>query len=111
MGGWDGLRRSDVMSVSSEADAEGGEWPVGVAAVVAQRGGEVDRPGPAERADGQVAQAGYDLRAGPGPAWEASSAKVTSRTSCRPFSIVQCPRIRSASRPGLAWAWGRLVTA
>jgi hypothetical protein len=40
---------------------------VWVAAVVAQRGGEVDQPGPAERADDQVAQAGHDLRAGPGP--------------------------------------------
>jgi hypothetical protein len=59
--------RSCVMSRSSEADAEGGEWPVGVAAVVAQRGGEVARPGPAERADDQVAPAGHDLRAGPGP--------------------------------------------
>jgi hypothetical protein len=35
--------------------------------VVAQRGGEVDRPGPAEHADDEVAQAGHDLRAGPGP--------------------------------------------
>jgi hypothetical protein len=34
--------------------------------VVAQRGGEVDWPGAAERADGEVAQAGHDLRAGPG---------------------------------------------
>jgi hypothetical protein len=34
--------------------------------VVAQRGGEVDRPGPAEHADDQVAQAGHDLGAGAG---------------------------------------------
>jgi hypothetical protein len=51
------------------------------------------------------------MTCGPVPArsWEASSAKVTSRTQCRPFSIVQCPRRRSASRAGLAWAWMRLV--
>jgi hypothetical protein len=39
---------------------------------------------------------------------EPPSAKVTSRASCRPFLITQCPRIRSASRPGLVWACGRL---
>jgi hypothetical protein len=47
---------------------------------VTERGGEVDRPSAAERADGEVAQAGHDLWAGPGPDLEASSAKVTSRT-------------------------------
>ena len=31
--------------------------------MVAQRGGEVDRPCPAEHADDEVAQAGHDLRA------------------------------------------------
>jgi hypothetical protein len=36
-------------------DAEGGEWSAWVAAVVAERGGEVDRPSPAERADDEVA--------------------------------------------------------
>jgi SEC-C motif len=55
-----------VMSVSSKADAEGGKWSAWVATVVAQRGGEVDRPGPAEHADDQVAQAGHDLRGSPG---------------------------------------------
>jgi hypothetical protein len=55
------------MSISSEGDAEGGQGPGGVAGMVAQRGGEVDRPGPAEHADDEVAQAGHDLRAGPGP--------------------------------------------
>jgi hypothetical protein len=38
----------------------------GVAAVVAQRSGEVDRPGLVEHADGQVAQAGHDLRGSAG---------------------------------------------
>ena len=44
------------MSVSSEGDPEGGQGPGGVAGVVAQGGGEVDRPGPAQHADDQVAQ-------------------------------------------------------
>jgi hypothetical protein len=48
------------------ADAEGGKWSVWVAAVVAQRDSEVDRPSSAERADDEVAQAGHDLRCGPG---------------------------------------------
>jgi hypothetical protein len=43
--------------------------------------------------------------------WEASSAKVTSRTTCGTFSMDQCPRMRSAIRAGLAAAWARLVTA
>jgi hypothetical protein len=54
------------MSVSSKADAEGGKWSAWVAAVVAQRDSEVDRPSSAERADDEVAQAGHDLRCGPG---------------------------------------------
>jgi hypothetical protein len=33
---------------------------------MAQRGGEVDRAGPAEHANDQVAQAGHDLRGGAG---------------------------------------------
>jgi hypothetical protein len=41
--------------------------------------------------------------------WEASSAKVTSRTQCRPFSIVQWPRSGSARRAGRACSNGRLV--
>jgi hypothetical protein len=49
-----------------EGEAEGGR----VAGVVAQRGGEVDRPSPAEHADGEVAQAGQSrrerCRCGPG---------------------------------------------
>jgi hypothetical protein len=39
---------------------------VWVTGVVAEGGGQVDRPGAAERADGEVTQAGHDLRAGPG---------------------------------------------
>jgi hypothetical protein len=42
---------------SSEVDGEGGEGSACVAAVVAQRCGEVNRPGVAERASGEAAQA------------------------------------------------------
>jgi hypothetical protein len=59
---------------SSEDDPEGSQG----AGVLAQ-GGEVDRPGSGERADGEIAQAGHDLRADPGAQLGASSAKVTSR--------------------------------
>jgi hypothetical protein len=55
------------MAGSSEADPEGGQGSVWVAAVVAQRSGEVDRPSAAQQADGQVAQGRHDLRAGPRP--------------------------------------------
>jgi hypothetical protein len=54
------------MSVASEGDLEGGERSAWVAGVVAEGGGEVDRPGSAEHADGEVAQAGHDLRGGAG---------------------------------------------
>jgi hypothetical protein len=58
-----GLRRSCVMSGSSEDDAEGGQWPGGVAAVVAERSGDGARLGLVERADDEVAQAGHDVGA------------------------------------------------
>jgi hypothetical protein len=58
-----GLRRSVVMSVSSESDPEGGQGSAGVTGVAAERGGEVDRPRLAEHADDQVAQAGHDVGA------------------------------------------------
>ena len=48
-GGEAGLRRSCVMSVSSEGDPKGGERPARVTGVLAEGGGEVDRPGAAER--------------------------------------------------------------
>jgi hypothetical protein len=54
------------MSVSSEGDPEDGQGPGGVAGVLAEGGGTVDWPGAAERTDGEVAQAGHDLWAGPG---------------------------------------------
>ena len=53
------------MSGSSEGDPEGGEGAGGVAGVVAEGGGEVDRPRPAEHADGEVTQAGHNVGAGP----------------------------------------------
>src|SRR5882757_1634915 len=42
--------------------------------------------------------------------WEASAAKVTSRTWCR-ASMPKCPRIRAASWAGAAGSALRLVTA
>ena len=90
------------MSVSSEGDSEGVEWSAWVAAVVAERGSEVDWPGAAERADDQVAQAGHDLWAGPGPDLGGVLGEGHIADVCRPFSIAQCPRMRSASRAGLA---------
>ncbi len=61
-----GLRRSVVMSVSSEVDPEGGEGSAWVAGVAAQGGSEVDRPRPAEHADHQVAQDRHDVWCGTG---------------------------------------------
>jgi hypothetical protein len=54
------------MSGSSGDDPEGGQGPGVVAGVVSEGGGEVDRPGAAQRTDGQVAQAGHDVWAGAG---------------------------------------------
>src|SRR5262245_41243602 len=54
------------MSGSSGDDPQGGQGPGRVAGVVSQGGGEVHRPGAAQRADGQVAQAGHDVGAGAG---------------------------------------------
>jgi hypothetical protein len=51
---------------SSEGDPEGPEGSAGVAGVRAEGSGEVDRPGAAEGADGEVAQAGHDLRTAAG---------------------------------------------
>jgi hypothetical protein len=61
-----GLRRSVVVSGSSEADPKSGRRSVWVAGVAAQRGGDVDRPDLAEHSDGQVAQAGHDIGSGAG---------------------------------------------
>jgi hypothetical protein len=69
------------MSDSSEGDPEGGDGSGGVASVVAEGSGEVDG-GSAEHADRQVAQARHGVWAVPVRTWEASSAKVTSRTQC-----------------------------
>jgi hypothetical protein len=86
-----GPRRPLVMSGLSVGDSEGGEGPGRVGGVVTEGGGEVDRPGSAEHADGEVAQQAMTLGPVPVRTWEASSAKVVSRTWCRPFSIAQCP--------------------
>jgi hypothetical protein len=54
------------MSVSSADDPEGGQEAMWVAGVAAERGGEVDRPRPAQHPDDQVAQGRLDVRAGAG---------------------------------------------
>ena len=105
------LRRSCVLSVSSEGDSEDGEWSAWVAGMVAERGGEVDRPSAAERADGEVAQAGHDLGAGPGPdlggvLGEGHIPYVVQAVLDRP---VPTDKVSEPSGAGLAWA--RLVTA
>jgi hypothetical protein len=77
-----GLRRSVVMSDLSE----GGDRPGRVASVVAEGSGEVD--GPARLSTPMTRLRRHAIVCGPVPvrSWEASSAKVTSRTWCRPFS-------------------------
>ena len=99
-----------VMSVSSEADPEGGEGSVWVAGVAAQGGREVDRPRPAERPDGEAAQDRHDVWGGAGADLGGVLTEVTSRMWCS-ASMAQCPRSRSASRAGRANSNGRLVIA
>jgi hypothetical protein len=78
--------------------------------VVAQRGGEVERPGAVQHADGQVAQGRHDLRGGSGAhlggvLGKGGVADVVQRLDRPvPAEVVGQPG-------GLAWAWTRLVTA
>jgi hypothetical protein len=77
---------------------------------MAERGGEVDWPRPAQHADDQVAQAGHHAWTGTGadPAGvlgEGDVAKVVQRLDG------PVPTQRSARRAGLATSKGRLVTA
>jgi hypothetical protein len=65
---------------------------VGVAAVIAERGGEVDRPARHSTPMAKLPKAAMTCGAVPVRTREASSAKVTSRTWCSPFSIPQCPQ-------------------
>jgi hypothetical protein len=55
------------MSGSSEGDPEGGQGPGGVAGVATEGGGEVERPGAAEHADREVAQAHKSVSGPRGP--------------------------------------------
>jgi hypothetical protein len=55
-----------VLSVSFEADPEGGEGSAWVAGMVAQGGGDVDRPCPAQRPDHQVPPDRHDAWGGAG---------------------------------------------
>jgi hypothetical protein len=84
-------------SCNSEADSEGGQGSVGIAAVVAERGGEVDRPNVAEHAGGEVAQGCHDLRRGPGAELGGVFCEGTSHTWCSRFSIAQRPSATSQS--------------
>jgi hypothetical protein len=96
---------------SSEGDPKGREGSAWVAGVLAEGGGEVDRPGPAEGADDQVAQAGHDLRAGPGAQLGGVLGEGHVPHPVQAVLDRPVPRRRSASRAGLAWAWVRLVIA
>jgi len=60
-------------------------------AVVSQRGGDVGRPGQAQRADGSLA-AGHGAGSVAGADLGGVLGKVTSRTQGSWFSIAQCPR-------------------
>jgi hypothetical protein len=79
--------------------------------VMSESRGDVVGAGEAVQADHEVAHGGHDLWGGTGADLDWSSAKVTSRTQCSPFSICQCPRIQAASSAGRAWCGARLVIA
>ena len=99
------------MSGSSGDDPEGGQGPGGVAGVVSEGGGKVDRPAAAQRADGKVAQARHHLRAGPGPhrggvLGEGHIPHPVQAVLDRPV-----PADEVGQPGGPAWAKVRLVTA
>jgi hypothetical protein len=89
----------------------GGKRPGRVAAGVSQRGGEVGVAGRRNAPTARLRRLAVTRRRLPLRAWEASSLKVTSRTQCSRFSILQCPRSQPASCAGLAAPRARLVTA
>jgi hypothetical protein len=75
------------MSGSSVTDPEGAEGPGWVAGVVAEGGGQVDPPGPAQHPDGEVTQADHRTGAGAGPdlgavLGEGDVAEVMQRLDC-----------------------------
>jgi hypothetical protein len=78
---------------------------------MSQRGGEVGVAGQMQRANREIAEAGHHAGRLPLRAVEASSPKVTSRTQCTRFSILQCPRSQPTSCAGLALPRARLVSA
>jgi hypothetical protein len=73
--------------------------------VIAERGGEVDRPARHSTPMAKLPKAAMTCGAVPVRTREASSAKVTSRTWCSPFSIPQCPP--AGRRAGRGWPAGR----
>jgi hypothetical protein len=78
---------------------------------MSQCSGDVDSAGEAVQADHEIPQGGHDCGPEPVLTWDRSSAKVTSRTHCRAFSICHWPRIKAASSSGWAWCGARLVIA
>jgi hypothetical protein len=82
-----------------------------MAAVIAERGGEVDRPGAAQHADGQVAQGRHDLRGGPGADPGGVLGEGDVPHVVQPVLDSPVPPSRSASRAGLACWKVRPVTA
>ena len=71
--------------------------------------GDVARPGAVDEGMAKLRQAARICGAVLERWRERSSPKVTSRTSCKPFSICQWPRIKASKRSGLAWAGVRVV--
>jgi hypothetical protein len=72
------------MSVASEADPERGEGSAWVAAVAAQRGGDVDWPAQLSTPMTRLRKAAITLGAAPVRTWEPSSVKVVSRGGAAP---------------------------
>jgi hypothetical protein len=106
-----GLRHSAVMSVSSACQAEDGKRPGGVAAGMSQRGGEVEVAGKAQRADGEVAEAGHH----PGEAAAARGGGVFAEghvaDPVQPVLDPPVPTQPVGQLGGAGAAQGRLVTA
>ncbi len=104
-----GLRQRAVTSVSLVCQAEDGKRPCGVAAGMSQRGGEVGVAGQAQRADGEVAQAGHHPGEAAGARGGGVFAEVHvadgSAAGSRSASAREAspPAARGWPRPGPGW--------